>query len=75
MSILELNNPIAVHTPHGSGKTILIFDYGFDVNSVWGVRLDNTGEFKHYYSDDIRIYGNPMNGEKLIPNIPKQWII
>lgn len=72
MRILELKNPIAVHTVHGSGKAILIFDYGFDVNSVWGVRLDSTGEFKHYYSDDILIYENMMNGEPKI-KIPETW--
>jgi hypothetical protein len=70
--MIELRNPIAVHTPHGAGKCILIFDYGFDVNSVFGVRLDESGQFKHYYSDDILIYNNPMNGEPNI-KIPENW--
>lgn len=71
--VTELSNPIFVHTPHGYGKAILIFDYGVDYNSVWGVRLDEDGAFKHYDSEDIRIYGNPMNGEQLNPKIPEEW--
>jgi hypothetical protein len=40
---------------------MLIIDYGVNVNSVWVVRLRG-GAVKHYYSDDITIYGNPMDG-------------
>lgn len=60
--IHELKTPIAVRTPHGDGNAILFIDYGLNVNSVWVVRLKG-GVIKHYYSDDIRIYGNPMDGE------------
>jgi hypothetical protein len=73
MTILEINVPIAVHTPHGSGQALFLYDYGLNVNSIFGVRLDKTGEYKHYYSDDILIYPNPANGEpKLI--IPDDWV-
>jgi hypothetical protein len=72
MTIHELNNPLPVETPHGSGRALFIFDYSIDINSVWGIRLDQTGEFKHYYSDEIRIYGNPMSAEKT--TIPNEWI-
>lgn len=59
--IHEFKVPIAVMTPHGNGDAILFIDYGINVNSVWVVRL-NGGTVKHYYSDDIHIYDNPMNG-------------
>ena len=59
--IHEFRTPIAVNTPHGDGEAILLIDYGLNVNSVWVVRLSG-GAVKHYYSDDITIYGNPMNG-------------
>lgn len=75
MIIHELRSPIFVHTPHGYGKAILIFDYGLDHNSIWGVRLHDTGQFKHYNSEDIRIYGNPTNWEDLNPQIPTDWKI
>lgn len=59
--IHEFRTPIAVRTPHGDGDAILFIDYGLNVNSVWVVRLYG-GEVKHYYSDQIHIYGNPMDG-------------
>jgi hypothetical protein len=60
--IHEFKTPFDVKTPHGDGRAILLIDYGIDVNTVWVVKLDG-GIVKHYYSDDIRIYDNPMNGK------------
>lgn len=60
--MLQLNPTIEVHTPLGDGEAIFIIDYGINVNTVWVVRLDK-GEIKHFYSDDVRIWGNPMNGK------------
>lgn len=60
-TIHEFNTPIEVKTPHGDCQAILLIDYGLNVNTVWVVRL-NGGTVKHYYSDDIQIYDNPMNG-------------
>jgi hypothetical protein len=71
MIIHEIENPLPVHTPHGPGKAIFLYEYSIDINTVFGVRLDSSGEYKHYYSEDIRIYANPMNGEKT--EIPKGW--
>lgn len=71
MTILELQNPLPVATPHGNGKVLFIYDYSLDTNTVLGVRLDETGEYKHYYSDDVRIWGNPMSAEKTV--VPKGW--
>ena len=50
-----------VNTPLGDGEAIFIIDYGVNVNTVWVVRLSG-GHVKHFYSDDIRLWGNPMNG-------------
>ena len=61
-TIYEFNTPIEVKTPHGDGQAILLIDYGLTVNSVWVVRLNGGGHVKHYYSEDIQIYDNPMNG-------------
>lgn len=59
--IHEFKVSIPVKTPHGDGEAILFIDYGINVNSVWVVRLEG-GKVLHYYSDDNRIYDNPMNG-------------
>lgn len=64
--------PIPVHTPHGYGDAIVLIDYGIDVNTVWLVRLEG-GLVKHYLSDDIRIYGNPMYGKSYDIQIPETW--
>lgn len=70
--IHEFPTPIPVHTPHGVGQAIIFIDYGINVNSVWVVRLKG-GKILHYYSDDIRIYDNPMNGEGWDVDIPDDW--
>jgi len=70
--IHQFPTSIAVHTPHGEGNAILFIDYGLDTNSVWVVRLRG-GEVKHYYSDDIRMYDNPMNGIGFDVDIPTNW--
>ena len=59
--ILQLNPTIDVNTPLGDAEAILIIDYGVNVNTVWVCRMDR-GVVKHFYSDDIRVYDNPMNG-------------
>lgn len=69
--IHELRNPIAVHTPLGEGKAIAWIDYGPDMNTVWKVRL-NEGMVRNFFDDDILIYPNPMNGEKMV-EIPANW--
>jgi len=60
--MLQLNPTIEVHTPLGDGEALFIIDYGINVNTVWIVRFPK-GIIKHLYSDDIRVYGNPMNGK------------
>ena len=63
-TIHELINPISVRTPLGDAKCIAWIDYGFDVNTVWKCRLEESGKVRNFYDDDIEIYPNPMNGEK-----------
>ena len=70
--IHQFPSPIPVHTPHGYGDALLLIDYGIDVNTVWLVRLKG-GSVKHYLSDDIRVYGNPMMGKGWDIEIPKNW--
>ena len=60
--MLQLNPTIDVKTPEGDAEAIVIIDYGVNVNSVWLCRMKG-GLVKHFYSDDIRIYGNPMGGK------------
>jgi len=73
MPLLQLNPSIPVYAKkHGEGDAILVIDYGPDVNPVFVVRFPG-GIAKSFYSDDIRIYGNPMEGKGWDVNIPKDW--
>lgn len=78
MMMLQLNPTMEVHTPLGDGEALFIIDYGLNVNTVWVVRFKG-GVIKHLYSDDIRIYDNPMNGngwdverlDEIVKKLPK----
>lgn len=61
MVMKQLNPYIPVSTSKGPGEAFMIVDYGHMVNSVWYVRFPG-GKVLHFYSDDIRMYGNPMDG-------------
>lgn len=71
--ILQLNPQIdVVAKGHGDGTAMFMIDYGTEVNTVYVVRFPG-GEIKHFYSDDIRVYGNPMNGKGWDVDVPKDW--
>ncbi len=70
--IHEFKSYIFVHTPHGKGEAIMFMDYNLTTDSVWVVRLSG-GRIKHYFSNDIRVIGNPMNGKELDLDIPENW--
>jgi len=60
--MLQLNPTIPVLCrEHGYGEAFIISDVSIDVNPIYHVRFPG-GIVKHFYSDDIRIVGNPMNG-------------
>lgn len=58
--MLQLNPTIDVKTPLGDAEAIIVIDYGINVNTVWVCRMAG-GFVKHFYSDQIQIYDNPMN--------------
>ena len=60
--ITQLNPQIKVKTPLGWGWAYFIIDYDLQTNTIWLVRLDETGKIKHFDSNDILIEGNPMLG-------------
>lgn len=61
--LLQLNPTIPVFCKdHGDGEAIIIIDCGIHINTLWVVRFEG-GIIKHFYSDDIRVWGNPMNGK------------
>ena len=56
--IHELKQPIYVNTDLGKGIALFIIDYGINLNTCWVVCLLETGEVKHFDSNQIRIERN-----------------
>jgi len=70
--ILEWRHPLPVETPHGEGIALLYIDRGADLNPEYHVRLRG-GHVKNYYSPDIRLVGNPMDGHGWDVDLPADW--
>lgn len=71
--MLQLNPTIPVYCKkHGDGEAIIVIDYGPDVNTVWAVRFPG-GVVKHFYSDDVLVLGNPMDGNGYDVSVPIDW--
>jgi hypothetical protein len=56
--MIQLNPPVPVETPLGSGWALVLIDYGPNFNTVWTVALINTGQIKHFDSNDIKLDKN-----------------
>ena len=58
--LLQLNPPLSVLTPLGWGQAQLVIDYGPAHNTVWVVALWETGDVKHFDSNEVKLAGNEM---------------
>jgi len=57
--MLEFRNPIPVVVEeHKDGYAIYVTNSGTFENDVWCVALCETGEVRHYTSNQIRMYAN-----------------
>lgn len=56
--IHEIQQILWVTTPHGDGQVLFLMDYGVHENTIWVVALEETGEIKHYNSNQIKICKN-----------------
>jgi hypothetical protein len=56
--IHEIQQVLWVNTPHGPGHALFIIDYGYHQNTVWVVALKDTGEIKHYDSNQVTVEKN-----------------
>jgi hypothetical protein len=58
MAILQLNPPIPMDTPKGSGLAWLVIDYGAEHNLMWVIAIDETGEIWTYSNSEVRAQKN-----------------
>lgn len=60
--ILQLNPPIPLQTPKGSGLAWAVIDYGVEYNLMWVVAIDETGEIWTYQNPEVRALKNITQG-------------
>ncbi len=67
--IVQLNPPIPVLTPKGSGVAHILIDYGAEFNLMWTVFLDDSGECWTFDNGQIRACKNVTLGRNSISPI------
>jgi len=74
-TIHEIHNPFDAYAKH-LGECLVMFMIAGSVtsNPQFIVRIYETGELRCVNQNDLIVYGNPMEGESLVPPIPKDWI-
>jgi len=61
--ILQLNPPIPLKTPKGSGFAHFLVDHGIEFDNEWVVFLDNS-EIWSFLNRDVRLENNYTYGRK-----------
>jgi hypothetical protein len=56
--IIQLNPPIPMTCPKGSGLAIFLTDYGCEYNHIWTIALDDTGELWSFPNPEVRMQKN-----------------
>jgi hypothetical protein len=70
-TIHEILNPFDVETPLGYGVAIFMIAGSIHSNPQFIVKIYKSGDVRCIDQNDIKIYGNPSNGEPLIPSNKK----
>lgn len=66
MTVTQLNPPIPLETPKGSGLAHLMIDYGPEFHLMWAVFLDANGECWTFQNPEIRAAKNVTLGRQSI---------
>jgi len=67
--IIQLDPPIPLETPKGSGVAHFLIDYSCEHDIVWVVFLDETGECWSFRNPEIRAQTNITFGRTNISKI------
>lgn len=74
-AILQLNPPIPVDTPKGSGMATLLIDYGPEYDLMWVTFIDDTGECWTWPNPKIRAQKNITLGRRtekvVVPHVAR----
>ena len=66
MAITQLDPPIPLETPRGSGIAHFVIDYGPEYNLMWTVFLDANGECWTFQNSEVRAVKNITLGRPSI---------
>jgi len=64
--ILQLNPPVPLITPKGTGLAHVVIDYGVEFDLVWVTFIDETGECWSFRNPEIRAQKNITFGRTTI---------
>jgi hypothetical protein len=67
--ILQLDPPLPLFTPKGTGLAHFLIDYGMESHLVWIVALDTDGACWSFQNPEIKFQFNPTMG-RLKSNAP-----
>ncbi len=67
--ITQLNPPLPLITPKGSGLAHFVVDYGMETHLYWTVFLDASGECWTFSNPEIRMTCNPTLGRTSVSEI------
>ncbi len=73
MFILEVKNNIEVETPRGKGRILYITEYGMEIEKMFTVAIDDSGEIWEFTNRDIRMVSNLTFGRKLPRRSPEYF--
>lgn len=57
-SILQIDPPLPMETPKGKAWAHFLYDYGIEANAMFGVFLNESGEFWIFQGHELRIERN-----------------
>jgi hypothetical protein len=64
MIVLEVQQSLQVITPKGRGRVWLVTDYGSEIEKLFTVILDESGEIWEFTNKDVRATSNVTMGRK-----------
>lgn len=73
-TLLELANPFDAYAKNLGHCLVMFMVAGSSTsNPQFVVKLYHTGDLRTVDQNDLKLYGNPAAGEKLVPEIPEDW--
>ena len=73
-TVHEIHNPFdAFARELGECLVLFLITGSVTSNPQFIVRFYHSGDLRTVDQNDLKVYGNPTAGEKLVPEIPKDW--